>query len=113
MFVLNKTAPSMAPTVQSSMLLSIKTAPNARRNAITGFLGEALKVSVTAAPERGKANAAVEALLAECLGLPRTAVRVVAGETSRTKKVEIAGFEPEALRQRLCTILEQNGRTGR
>lgn len=95
------------------MRLELKVSPKASRNAITGFLGEALKVSVTAAPERGKANAAVEALLAETLGLPRAAVRVVAGETSKTKKVEIAGLEPGALRERLRTILEHGGRPGR
>ena len=95
------------------MRLELKVSPKASRNAITGFLGEALKVSITAAPERGRANAAVEELLAAQLGLPRTAVRVVAGDTSRTRKVEIAGLEPEALRERLCTILEQDGRPAR
>ena len=93
--------------------LDRKVSAKASRNAITGFLGEALKVSVTAAPERGRANAAVEALLAEQLGLPRAAVRVVAGETSRTKKVEIAGLEAGVLRDRLRTILEQESRPGR
>ena len=90
--------------------LDLKVSPKASRNAITGFLGEVLKVSVTAAPERGKANAAVEELLAGQLGLPRGAVRVVAGETSKSKKVEIAGLEPAALQKRLRTILEQTGR---
>jgi uncharacterized protein (TIGR00251 family) len=93
--------------------LELKVSPKASRNAITGFLGEVLKVSVTAAPERGKANAAVEELLAGQLGLPRKAVRVVAGETSKTKKVEIAGLEPGVLRERLRTILEQATRPGR
>ena len=95
------------------MRLELKVSPKASRNAITGFLGEALKVSITAAPERGRANAAVEELLAAQLGLPRTAVRVVAGDTSRTRKVEIAGLEPEALRERLCTILEHGDRPAR
>lgn len=110
---MNKTALSVTPAVETSTLLSIKVAPGARRNAITGFLGEALKISVTAAPERGKANAAVEALLAEQLGLPRVAVRVVGGETFRTKKVEIAGLGPGTLQERLRTILEQDGRPRR
>jgi uncharacterized protein (TIGR00251 family) len=95
------------------MLLELKVSPKASRNAITGFLGTVLKVSVTAAPERGKANAAVEELLAQRLDLPRSAVRVVAGETSKIKKVEIAGLEPAALQERLRTILEHEGRPAR
>lgn len=110
---MNKTAPSMAPTVQTSMILHVKVAPGARRNAITGFLGEALKIAVTAAPERGKANEAVEELLAEALDLPRGAVRVVAGQTARNKRLEISGLDEAEVRRRLCTILEQTTRPGR
>ena len=120
MFVLNKAAPSVAPTVQTSWfalpimaLLDLKVSPKASRNAITGFMGEVLKVSVTAAPERGKANQAVEALLADALGLPLSAVSVVAGHSARTKRVEVAGLAGPALRQQLCTILERGARPGR
>ena len=94
-------------------LLDLKVNPKASRNAISGFMGEVLKVSVTAAPERGKANAAVEELLADALGLPLSAVRVVAGHTAKTKRVEIAGLADAALRQQLCTILERRTRPGR
>ncbi len=94
-------------------LLDLKVSPKASRNAVTGFVGEALKVAVTAAPERGKANEAVEELLAEALGLPRSAVRVVAGQTSRNKRLEIAGLEAAEVRRRLRTILEQTTRPGR
>ncbi|WP_372422297.1 DUF167 domain-containing protein [Salinarimonas chemoclinalis] len=51
--------------------------------------GLALRVAVTAAPEDGKANAAVIALLAEALGLPRSALAIVRGETARTKTIRI------------------------
>lgn len=81
--------------------LDLKVSPKASRNAITGWIGVSLKVSVTAAPERGKANEAVEQLLAEVLALPRSAVTVVAGHTSRLKRIEIVGLTAEALRQRL------------
>jgi uncharacterized protein (TIGR00251 family) len=94
-------------------LLNLKVSPKASRNAITGFMGEVLKVSVTAAPERGKANQAVEALLADALGLPLSAVSVVAGHTARTKRIEIAGLAEAALRQQLCTIVERHARPGR
>lgn len=94
-------------------LLDLKVSPKASRNAITGFLGEVLKVAVTAAPERGKANEAVEELLVEALGLRRGSVRVVAGQTSRNKRVEISGISEAGLRERLCTILERPPRPGR
>lgn len=89
--------------------LNIKVSPKASRNAITGWLGAALKVSVTAAPERGKANEAVEELLARALQLPRSAVAVVAGHGARTKRVELSGLSPEELADRLRTIVGQSG----
>ena len=65
----------------------------------------ALKVSVAAPPERGKANRALEALLAEALGLPRRFVRLVGGETARDKTVVILGLAEPELRRRLAALL--------
>jgi len=73
--------------------IAVKVSPKASRNAITGWHETLLKLAVTAAPERGRANAAVEELLADALDLPKSAVRVIAGETSKTKQVEIVGLE--------------------
>ncbi len=78
--------------------LDVKVSPKASRNAVTGWMGEVLKISVTAAPERGKANDAVEQLLADALGLPRSAVTVVAGHTSKLKRVQIVGLTADARR---------------
>ncbi|MCP5139171.1 MAG: DUF167 domain-containing protein [Chromatiales bacterium] len=72
--------------------LRLKVIPASSRNAISGWLDDTLKIQVTAAPERGKANKAVVALLCKSLGLPRNAVRVLQGETSQTKVVEIDGL---------------------
>lgn len=72
--------------------LSVKVVPKSSRDRIAGRMGEAIKVCVTAAPERGKANAAVVALLAKALGVPRSAVRIVAGETGARKIVEVDGL---------------------
>ena len=94
-------------------LLDLKVSPKASRNAIGGFMGDTLKVMVSAAPERGKANQAVEALLAQALELPLSAVMVVAGHTAKTKRVEIAGLDNKTLRQRLCTIMERRSTRGR
>lgn len=78
--------------------LDVKVSPKASRNAVTGWMGEVLKISVTAVPERGKANDAVEQLLADALGLPRSAVTVVAGHSSKLKRVQIVGLTADARR---------------
>jgi hypothetical protein len=69
--------------------LSLRVSPRAKRNAILGLRGGTLKVSVTAVPERGKANDAVVELLAETLDLPRSAIELVSGGASKDKVVEI------------------------
>jgi len=60
-------------------------------------------VRVAAAPERGKANEAVLALLAATLSVPRSSVTLVSGHGSRDKIVELAGIEPDEIEQRLAT----------
>jgi hypothetical protein len=70
--------------------LRLRVKAGARTTAIVGAHGGALKVSVAAAPERGKANRAVVELLAEALGLPSSAVTIVSGKSSQDKVVEIA-----------------------
>src|SRR5206468_1673477 len=72
---------------------------------IDGEHGGALKVAVSAAPEKGRANRAVERLLAEALDWRVSAVSIVAGEKSRDKVVEIRGLEREEIRRRLSEIL--------
>jgi uncharacterized protein (TIGR00251 family) len=68
----------------------------------SGGSGEAsIRVRVTAPPEDGKANDAVVALLAKRLGVPRRAVRVVSGATSRVKWLEVEGLDEEELWRRL------------
>lgn len=81
--------------------LGIKVIPGASRDAIAGWLGDALKVRVTAPPERGKANAAVEKTVAGALGIPRKCVRIVAGATSAKKTLEIDGLSEAEVRARL------------
>jgi uncharacterized protein (TIGR00251 family) len=68
------------------------------RSEVRGLHGTELKLSVRAAPEHGKANAEVIEVLAALLGLPRKQVHVVAGATSRHKRVQAYGIGPEALR---------------
>jgi uncharacterized protein (TIGR00251 family) len=75
--------------------LRLKVRPQARRVGIEGVVpdrdGEALSVSVSEAPEDGKANAAVIALLAKALGVARSSISVTQGAASRRKTVHVAG----------------------
>ncbi len=83
------------------MRLRVKVAAKAGRSAVNGWMGEVLKLSVTAAPEKGKANAAVVELLAGTLKLPKSAVRIVAGTASVWKQIEIEGLEEARIRRLL------------
>lgn len=80
--------------------MRLRVSPGARSDRILGVHGGALKISVSAPPERGKANRAVVDLLATVLGLPRSAVRIVAGESSRDK-VALVSLPPRVTREAL------------
>jgi uncharacterized protein (TIGR00251 family) len=87
---------------EGGVRVRLKVAPKAKRAQFGGLLDEpdgakALKVSVTAAPEGGKANEAVIALLAREWGVAKSAISVVAGATDRRKLVEIRGPSQELL----------------
>ena len=81
--------------------LPVKVVPGSSKNCIAGWLGEALRVRVMAPPERGKANTAVEKIIADALGVPNDAVNIVRGSTSPRKIVEIAGLAEPEIRSRL------------
>lgn len=87
------------------MKLAVKVTPKASRNALLGWHGDALKIAVTAAPERGKANAAVQALLADALGVPKSAVSLLRGDTQSQKLFEIAGLSDAEIALRLRAAL--------
>jgi len=80
--------------------LPIKVVPGSSRNRIAGWLGETLRVRVTAPAERGKANAAVEKILTQALGLSNGAARIITGKTSPRKVVEIAGLSMSEIHRR-------------
>jgi uncharacterized protein len=80
-----------------AITLAVRVIPRASRDAIEGEYQGALKVRLTAPPVDDRANEALIRLLAERLNVPRSAVRIVAGEKSRTKRVEIAGARREQI----------------
>jgi uncharacterized protein len=81
--------------------LAIKAIPNAPRSEVVGWLGEALKVKVHAPPVEGRANDRLCEFLAETLGLPRRAVTLLRGDTSRQKLVRIDGLTLPETKARL------------
>jgi uncharacterized protein len=83
--------------------LQVRVHPGARRPGLVGRMADgSLKVAVAEAPEGGRANRAVEELLAESLGLGRGRVKVVSGATSRRKQVEIEGLDEAELERRIA-----------
>ncbi len=72
-------------------LLAVHVQPRASRTEVAGWHGDAVKIRLAAPPVDGAANAALVAFLAERLGLPRSAITVVAGTTARRKRVAIGG----------------------
>ena len=73
----------------------VQVQPRASRDAIEGEHADALKIRLTAPPVDNRANDALVQLLAERLNVPRTAVRIVAGERSRRKRVVVTGVKRE------------------
>lgn len=82
----------------------LRVKPGARKNAVLGVHGGALKVGVTAAPEKGKANRAVLGVLAEALDLAPSALEILSGRTSQEKSVRVP-LPPEEIRSRLSSLI--------
>jgi uncharacterized protein (TIGR00251 family) len=79
--------------------LSLKIVPGSSRDEVVGWLGDWLKVKVKAPPEKGRANEAVVALLADRLGIDSSSIAVVSGHGSPAKIVAVDGMDDEAIRQ--------------
>ena len=85
----------------NSTRLSIKVVPGSSKDCIAGWLGETLRIRVAAPAERGKANAAVEKIITQVLGLSKGAARIVSGRTSPRKVVEVDGLSKSEIQQRI------------
>ena len=80
---------------------AVKIHPRAKKNAISGEVGEALKLSLTAPPLEGRANQACIEYLAKLLKLPRSSVTIASGQTNRYKVIRVAGVTGQYVRDRL------------
>jgi uncharacterized protein (TIGR00251 family) len=80
---------------------AIKVHPHAKKNAITGELGDALKLALTAPPLDGRANQACIEFFAKLLKVPRSSVTIASGQNRRNKVVRVAGLTADEVRQRI------------
>jgi uncharacterized protein len=84
-----------------AVTFSVKVYPRAKKDAITGEIGDALKVALNAPPVDGKANDACVRFVAEILRVPRSSVTIAAGETNRNKLIRVAGMSAAQVEERL------------
>jgi uncharacterized protein len=87
--------------VPGGCTLAVKVHPRARRDAISGEVGGALKLDLTAPPVDGKANEACIRFLARLLEVPRSSVTIAAGQNSRNKIIRVSGRTADDVRTRL------------
>jgi uncharacterized protein (TIGR00251 family) len=90
--------------VDDAVLLKVKAAPGASRDKIAGLHGDAIKIAVSAAPEKGKANDAIVRVLAKGLGLKRSQVSLESGSTSRDKWLRIEGMDEATVLRKLSEL---------
>ena len=90
---------------KDGLTIGVITHPQSNENRINGIHDGMLKIDVTAPPEKGKANEAVVKLLSKELGVPKSSIEILSGETSRKKVVLIKGMDLEALKNILREII--------
>ena len=93
----------MIPVHESAgaITFAVRVHPRAKKTSITGELGDALKLAITAPPVEGKANEACIEFFAKLLKVPRSSVTIAAGQTSRNKVIRIVGLTAEEVKTRL------------
>jgi uncharacterized protein (TIGR00251 family) len=87
--------------IPAGATFAVKLHPRARKNAITGELGDALKLSLTTPPVEGRANQACVEFLATLLKVPQSSVTIASGHRSRRKVIRVTGLSAEEIRNRL------------
>jgi len=91
-------------SLDDGVSLRLRVKPGGRRDRLVGAYGGALKLEVSAAPERGKANNAVKKLLSKTLDVPQSAIEILSGETRQDKWIRIESLTAKELTSRLETL---------
>ncbi|HEY48497.1 MAG TPA: DUF167 domain-containing protein [Dehalococcoidia bacterium] len=89
---------------QKKATIQVHVQPGARSNELSWLEDGILRVKVTAPPRKGRANQALVALMAEVLGVPKSAVQIIRGTTGRRKLLAIQGLDSGELKKRLSVV---------
>lgn len=89
------------------VVLPVLAHPGSKRTAVIGERAGALRVAVTAPPEKGKANVAIQSLLAEALTCKANQITLLSGESARRKRFLIGGMTPDELTRRLAPLIAE------
>jgi len=95
--------------VPEGTILPVRAYAGARRNSILGQREGELRVAVSAAPEKGKANQAIVKMLSKALGMPKSSIDLIRGSTSRHKQFLLSGVPLKEARQKIQLILPDEG----
>ena len=87
--------------VDEGVIFTAKVVPGSNRTAVCGLLDEMLKIKVSAAPEKRKANQCLIELLAKQLGVKKNAVSIISGKAKPIKRMQVSGISPETLLKKL------------
>jgi uncharacterized protein len=96
----------MIKGITNGVSIAVKVHPRAKKNAITGRVGDALKLALTSPPVDGRANEACIEFFAKLFRVPRSSVTIAAGETSRNKVVRVGGVTQEEAQRAIGAQLE-------
>ena len=88
-------------STEGGVIFSVKVVPGSSRTGVSGMLNGMVKVKISAAPEKGKANQCLIEFLAKKLGVKKNAISVISGRTNPIKKVEVLGISAEKLLKKL------------
>jgi hypothetical protein len=87
--------------IDGSVVFKVKVVPGSSRTAVCGLHGEMVKIKISAAPEKGKANKCLLDFLAKLLGVKKKDISIISGKTSAVKGVQIAGISTKILLKKL------------
>ena len=97
--------PAICTAVESGIILNLHIQPRASKNEICGVHDNAIKIKLTSPPVDGAANKMCREFLADRLNVPKSAVEIISGETSRYKRIRITTGDPDQLQQTICKLL--------
>jgi uncharacterized protein (TIGR00251 family) len=92
------------------VVLPVRAHAGARQNAVLGIRAGALRIAVTAAPEKGKANQSIIAVLSKALGISKSAIDFISGETSPQKRLLVRNIDMARLRQTISSVIAERDR---